>query len=317
MSKHSKSYYFFVADYCRIIVNILILLGIIFFVILLYNAFSKKRTNFNFLFKVMIHVMVCALLSIIGYLFNWTIKEKNNNEERTLLFGNEDDFLCKIQSIFLSYFQTTRESLLTSLTIIVFFSFKEYNIEKNKFKILIFIFCYGIPLISNSISLFFDGFGKNDLFCLTKLKKFGKTFGIIHFFYLILLLLINFALVLYIIYMDYKQGKEYEDWLVDEDNKSQLDIMNKSLKKIVFYPIAQIFSLIFPFIYRIGINSEKVGTNIKWAKISAIGNSFAGVLYTFIFIISNSIVLIKSTIEKNINKESENLISAELVKKKK
>ena len=233
MSEHSKTYYFFIADYCRIIVNILILLGIIFFVVLLYNAFSKKKTNFNFLFKVMIHVMVCALLSIIGYIFNWTIEEENSNEERTLLFGDEDDFLCRIQSIFLTYFQTARESLLTSLTIIVFFSFKEYNIEKYKFKIPIFIFCYGIPFTSNLISFIFDGFGKNDLFCFTKLKKFGKTFGIIHFFYLIVLLLVNFVLVGYIIYLDYKQGKQYEDWLIDDDNKSQ-NIMNKSLKKIIF-----------------------------------------------------------------------------------
>ena len=159
--------------------------------------------------------MICALLSIIGYIFNWKYKDENK-QKRVLLFGDEDDFLCKIQSIFLNYFQTARESLLTSLTIIVFFSFKNYNIEKMRFKILIFIFCYGIPFISNIICFISDGFAENDLFCFTRLKCFGKTFGIIHYLYLIFLSLSNLALVISIIILDHKQGKDYADWLIDE-----------------------------------------------------------------------------------------------------
>ena len=308
--EHSKLYYFLIADYCRIIVNILVLFGFIFFIIVLYKAFSKKESEFKLLFILMINVMICALLSILGYVFNWTIKYENKDENknekgRVLLFGDEDGFLCKAQSFFLTYFQTARESLLTSLTIIVFFNYKEHDVEKTKYKILIFLFCYGIPFISNIICFIFDGFGENDLFCFTKLEKFGKIFGIIHFLYLITLLVINLGLVSSIIYMDYRQGKKYENWLVD-DKSSKFAIINSSLKKIIFYPIAQIFALIFPSIYRIGNNSEKVGTSMKWAKIAAIGNSLSAVLYTLIFIISNNMVLEKDNKENNISKPSEN-----------
>ena len=177
--KHSKLYYFFLADYGRITVNILVSIGFILFIIVLYKAFSKKASDFKLLFIVMINIMICALLSIIGYIFNWKIKDENDH--RVLLFGDENDFLCRIQSIFLNYFQTARESLLTSLTIIVFFTYNEHDVEKTKYKILIFLFCYGIPLTSNIICFIFDGFTENDLFCFTRLKGFRKAFGIIHY----------------------------------------------------------------------------------------------------------------------------------------
>ena len=89
--------------------------------------------------------------------------------------------------------------------------------------------------------------------------------------------------------MDYKQGKDFEDWLVDEKS-SKFVIINSALKKIIFYPIAQIFALIFPSIYRIG---NKVGSSVNWAKTAAIGNSLSAVLYTLFFIISNNMVLDK------------------------
>ena len=221
---HSTLYLFFFADYCRIIVNILVFFGFIFFIIVLYKAFSKKKSEFTLLFIVMINVMICAILSILGYVFNWGIK-KEGNIGSVLLFGSENGFLCRIQSFFLTFFQTARESLLTSLTIIVFFNYKEHNVEKTKYKILIFLFCYGIPSISNILGFIFDGFGKNELFCFTGPKNYGKKFGIIHFLYLILLLFSKLVLVLSIIIMNYKQGKNYEDWLMDDKSSKFIIII--------------------------------------------------------------------------------------------
>ena len=308
MLEHSKLYYFFFADFCRITINILILIGFILFVILLHKAFSKKKSHFNLLFVVMINIIVCALLSIIGYIFNWKIIDNNGGEKkRILLFGNRDDFLCRIQSIFLNYFQTVRESLLTSLTIIVFINYKAHNTEKIQFKILIFSFCYGIPVISNIICFIFDGFGDNDLFCFTKDKGFGKAFGIIHYLYLLTLLITNLALVLSIIIMDYRQGKEYEDWLIDDEKASKCRIINPSLKKIIGYPIAQIVALIFPSIYRIG---NKVGTSTNWAKIAATGNSFSVILYTIIYFYSNKQVLNEEIQDNEANEANRELSSA-------
>ena len=300
MLEHSKLYYFFFSDFCRITVNILILIGFILFVILLHKAFSKKKSQFNLLFVVMINVIISALLSIIGYIFNWKIIDNNNEKKRILLFGNKDDFLCRIQSVFLNYFQTARESLLTSLTIIVFVNYKAHNVEKIQYKIIIFLFCYGVPVISNIICFIFDGFGDNDLFCFTKDKGFGKAFGIIHYLYLLTLLITNLALVLSIIIMDYRQGKDYEDWLIDDEKASKWRIINPSLKKIIGYPIAQIVALIFPSIYRIG---NKVGTSTNWAKIAAIGNSFSVILYTIIYFYSNKKVLNEEIQENEANKE--------------
>ena len=133
--KHSKAYYFFLADGCRITINILVLIGFILFIIVLYKAFNNKKKNFNLLFIVMIQVIISALLSIIGYIFNWKVKDEN--DIRVLIYGK---VLCRLQSIFLNYFQTTRESLLTSLTIIVFLQYKEHDVEKMIYKILIYFF---------------------------------------------------------------------------------------------------------------------------------------------------------------------------------
>ena len=299
--KHSKLYYFFLADYGRITVNILVLIGFILFIIVLYKAFSKKTSGFKLLFIVMINVMICALLSIVGYIFNWKIKDEN--DERVLLFGDKDGALCIIQSLFLNFFQTARESLLTSLTIIVFFTYLEHNVEKTKYKILIFLFCYGVPFASNILCLICDGFTENDLFCFTKVKGFGKTFGVIHYLYLIALALLNLGLVSSILIMDYKQGKKFEDWLDDEKgSKCCCVFIDPLLKKIIPYPFAQFAALTFPIIYRVG---NKAGNSVKWAKIAAIGNSFAAVFYTLIFFYFNKIVLDKDSKENNLNKQYE------------
>ena len=329
---HSKLYYFFLADECRITINFLVFIGFILFIIVLYKAFNKKKLNFNLLFIVMINVMVCALLSIIGYIFNWKIKDEHG--DRVLLFGKA---LCKTQSFFLNYFQTTRESLLTYLTIVVFLKYKKYEVETIKYIILMILFCYGIPSISNIISFIFDGFTENDLFCFTKVEGFGKTFGKIHYIYLSILTLINLTLVISIFLMDCKEGKKLENWLDDdssniadeledsanfENNREEIEktkfskcckciYIDPLLKKIIPYPIAQAIALTFPIIYRVG---NKAGNSVKWAKTAAIGNSSSAVLYTLIFFYFNKMVLDKENKDNkknniNVNKEMEKLIN--------
>ena len=302
-NQHSTLYNFFFSDYCRIIENIIVLIGIIFFIFVLYKAFSNKRSGFKILFIVMLNVMICANLSILGYLINWKVDAGNN--QRELLFGKKNGFICILQSTILTFFQTARESFLTNLTVIIFFDYKGYDVEKIHFKLFVFLYCYGIPFISNIICLSFDGYGENDLFCFTKGNNFGKAFGILHFSYLIFLLIVNQILVLYIIINDYKHSKNYEDWLDDEKSSKQIGIINSSLKKIIFYPLAQIFALIFPMIYRIGNSSENIKTNIIWAQIAAIGNSLSDILYTLIFFISNKMTFEKES-EYNINNEEDN-----------
>lgn len=294
--KHSKLYYFFLADDCRITINILVLIGFILFIIVLYKAFNNKKSIFNLLFIVIIEVIVCALLSIIGYLFNWKIKNENNI--RNLIFGKA---LCKIQSIFLNYFQTARESLLTSLTIICFLEYKKHDVKNIKYQILIHFFCYGIPFISNLICGICDGYTENDLFCFTRVEGFGRVFGIIHYLYLTALTICNLILVSTIIIMDYKEGKNLENWLDDGNSSSskcsQCVFIDPLLKKIIPYPFAQICALTFPIIYRVG---NKAGSSVNWAKIAAIGNSSSAILYTLIFFYFNKMVLDKDNKENNI-----------------
>ena len=302
-NKHSTFYNFFFSDYCRLIENIIVLIGIIFFVFVLYKAFSNKRSGFKILFIVMLNVMICANLSILGYLINWKVDV--GNDQRELLFGEKNGFTCILQSIFLTFFQTARESFLTNLTVIVLFDYKGYDVEKIYFRLYVFLYSYGIPFISNIICFSFKGFGENDLFCFTNKENFGRAFGILHFSYLIFLLIVNQILVLYIIINDYKHSKNYEDWLDDEKSSKQIGIINSSLKKIIFYPLAQIFALIFPMIYRIGNNAENIKTSIIWAKIAAIGNSLSAILYTLIFFISNKMTF-EEEFEGSINSDRGN-----------
>ena len=246
----------------------------------------------------MIQAIICALLSIIGYIFNWKVKD--GNDIRVLIFGKA---LCKLQSIFLNYFQKTRESLLTSLTIIVFLQYKEHNVEKMIYKILIYCFCYGIPSISNIICFICDGFTENDLFCFTRVKGFRKVFGIIHYLYLIALALCNLTLVFIIVYMDYKHGKTFEDWLDDEKgSKCCCIFIDPLLNKIIPYPFAQFAALTFPIIYRVG---DKAGSSVKWAKIATKGNSSTAVIYTLIFFYFNKIVWDKGSKKNSLNREYE------------
>ena len=93
---------FLYADKYRIIVNIILFFAIILFVILIYLVCSRKISSFSIIFKIMLNVMISALLSGKGYLFNW-----KNDDNANLILG--DGIICHIQSITLGLFQTSRK----------------------------------------------------------------------------------------------------------------------------------------------------------------------------------------------------------------
>jgi len=99
----SEIYQFFFAGGYRITVNIILFLSIISFGIFIYLVCSKKNSSFNIIFRIMLNVLISALLSGIGYLFNW--KKNEGIDEINLIF--ENDFVCKMQSVTLGLFQTS------------------------------------------------------------------------------------------------------------------------------------------------------------------------------------------------------------------
>lgn len=303
VEEQSSLYNFFFADFCRTTINALVFIGLILLIIILHKAYTIKNEKFSFVFIIMINVMICAILSIIGYIFNWQIYFDDSSHK--LLFGEVDGFLCRFQTFILGYFQTTRESLLTSLTIVIFCDYHEINIEEKKiFKYFIFILSYGIPLISNIIFLSIGGYGEMDLFCFTNSETIGKISVFLHLLYLILLILSNIVLVIIIVVKDKKQDNSNQDWLNETD--SIKGFQDSSVQKIAFYPIAQIICLILPITYRIGNSFGIVKTNLILAQITAIGNSLSSVLYALIFLITNRMTFAKAKkkkdeIEKPIN----------------
>ena len=301
---------FFFADEYRIIVNIILFLAIISFVIIIYLVCSKKNSSFSIIFKIMLNVMISALLSGIGYIFNWKKEDENN-------FIFEDGVMCKIQSIILGLFQTSRESFLVLLSFLIFLNYKNPNFNFDKYKtlfsIIINFFGYGIPLIANIIYIVSDGYGKSDLFCFTKKQKnngdindIGSTISIIHYTYIIFLVILNFYFTFYIIFHEVcKKNKEGNDLWEEEDNNS---CFNPLLNKLIYYPFAQIISLSGPIYYRIKAISNKPDTILKFpAGICAILNCFSTFLHTFIFALSNSLINCKKKEEEI--KENQKLIN--------
>ena len=298
-------YEFFFAGNSRIIVNIILFLAIISFGIFIYLVCSKKNSSFNIIFKIMLNVMISALLSGIGYLLNW----KGEND----FFGN--DITCKIQSVILGLFQTSRESFLVVLSFLIFLNYKNPNINLDKNKILItfmiYLFGYGVPLIANIIYIIIGGYGKSDLFCFTsKTNEFeGKLTSIIHYSYIIILVILNFYFTFYIISHEICcKNKEENDIWEEEDN---ISCFNPLLKRLIFYPFAQIISLSGPVYYRIMSISKMSGDLKDAAGICVILNCFSSFIHTFIFALSNNIINCKKNeeIKKNqnllLNKENE------------
>ena len=217
-------YEFFFADGYRLTVNIILFFAIISFGIFIYLVCSKKNSSFNIIFRIMLNVLISALLSGIGYLFNW---KKNEG----------------IDEINLGLFQTSRESFLISLSFLIFLNYKNpnINIDKNKkfIEIVIYLFGYGIPFIANIIYIIIEGYGKSDLFCFTIKKKdnydndIGNYISIIHYTYIIILVILNFCFTFYIISHEVccKNNEENDLW-GEEDN---IACFNPLLKRLIFY----------------------------------------------------------------------------------
>ena len=283
VEEHSSLFNFFFYDYCRIIINVLVFFGLIIFIVILYKAISnkEKKSEFKILFVILVHAMICTLLSVVGYLFNWKIEINN---ESKLLF--ESRFLCRIQSIFLIHFLTARENLLLYLTIIVLLYCLEKEIQKEKiFQWGFLILCYVIPILSCISCLIFGGYGEQELICLNNDNDFGTIFGFIHFIYLLIIIIANIILVVIIYFKDNEPENTNEVWLKQKDDLT-IEVQD-NFKKIKYYPIGQFASLIFAIVYRIGNISTKLGSSIVFAQIVAIGNSIASLTYALIFIITN------------------------------
>ena len=190
----------------------------------------------------------------------------------------------------LAIFQSSRESCLTLLTFLILINYLNEKIDldnKKKFyKIIIFLYSYGIPVIANIIYISIGAYGENHLFCYVKLNDKGAICGSIHFFYLFALLILNSIFTLFILIHDscIRKSNENEIWLEEKT------CINPLLKKIIFYPIAQVFSLGVPIIYRYGSFISKSDTIYKMAGIAAVSNSFSSFIYTLIFMASNNLL---------------------------
>ena len=200
----------------------------------------------------MINVMISSILSPLGYLLNWKIN-KENSKEKEILFGESMGFLCQSQSFILAFYQSTRETFLTLLTTIVFINYITQNNAINTklmFKIIILLIGYGISFIANLIYSLVGAFGESHLFCFTMLDTSGSTSicGTIHFTYIFILLILSLFFALYIIIIDCS-NKDDNLWTYDNKEEGKC-CMNSELKKIIFYPIDQIFSMSFIFYYR-------------------------------------------------------------------
>ena len=260
----------------------------------------------------MLNVLISALLSGIGYLFNW-----KNYEKKNLIF--ENGIMCTIQSVTLGLFQTSRESFLVVLSFLIFLNYKNpnFNIDKKKIliTIMIYLFGYGIPLIANIIYISIGGYGESHLFCFTKKDdnnkensdksdSNGDLIGIIHYIYIIILVILNFYFTFYIISHEVCcKNKEENDLWEEEDN---ISCFNPLLKRLIFYPFAQIISLSGPIYYRIMTYFfEKNGEMDYSAGICAILNCLSTFLHTFIFALSNNLLNCNKKEEEHI-KENKN-----------
>ena len=289
---NSKLFEYFFSDIYKILINIITLIGLILFIFVMYAASKKKSSHFQLLFIIMINVMVSSILSPLGYLLNWKVNKENSNGKK-LLFGESRGFLCQSQSFILAFFQSSRETFLTLLTTTVFINYicqSNSFINKLSFKIIILLIGYGIPFIANLTYSLVGAFGESHLFCFTKLDTSGSTTicGTIHFSYILFLLILSLFFTLYIIIKDFC-SKDYDPW-TDDDKEEKKCCIGSELKKIIFYPVAQIFSMGFIFYYRYRdyFTSEGIsGTTV--AGICAIINAISSVLYTFIFILSNNL----------------------------
>ena len=312
-------YNFFFADVWRIIIIIFIIISVILSFSALGITLSIKKKNqikFKLVYIIMINVMFTATLEPVSYLLNWV------DENRNLLFGDQDDFFCQAQGFSIGFFQSSREIFVTLISIISFISFKfgdVINIDESKLG-LIFVLLIGylIPLIENMIYLLKKGFGQSHLYCFTrnagKIEEinFAELCGTIHFSFVIALVIVNifFISFLFIETSCCKKEEKNEDvWF--KDNKKYC--INPMLKKIIFFPIAQIITMSLPVVYRfnsfISHNEERADAI---AGPAAVVNSVSSILYISVFVISNGIF---SNFRKEEDQRFSSDFSIELIEK--
>ena len=294
---NSTIYNFFLADGWRITIIILIIIATILFLFVLIKTLSKSK-KYTLVYKVMLNVMITAILNAVVLILNWVIYDDNNNDNKitsdennngTLLFGNETDFLCQFQAGSISATVTARETFVTLISVLSFISFKfgeDLYLYKSKLGLILVLFIgYLIPIIGNIIYYFTGSFGKTQYFCFIK----NKLLVTIHLSYMLFLLIISIIFITYLIIKTscHKIETEYEGWIND---KAEKNCINPILKKIIFFPIAQVFTncltLTFRFVDHY-IGSKDYSKLL--ARPAALVNSVSSILYTLVFAITNGI----------------------------
>ena len=287
---------FFFADIWRFAIILLIIIAIILLSFVFGKTFSRPQ-KFKLIFIVMLNLMITAILNSVGFILNW-VDEKNNK----LLFGKEDGFFCKAQSFMLFYFHASRETFVTLISIISFISFKfgyKFNIDKSKLSfILVFLVGYLNPLIANIIYVNIDVYGQGDYYCFTRgkyskgtneEKKNSRICGMVHTCYVMLLMIISISFISYLVIKttNCKKGSsDNSSWINDDDEKYCIHPM---LKKIIFFPIVQIFLNVVLLFYRIKDLIIDFNGVDYLARPAAALSSVSTISYTLIFAITNKI----------------------------
>ena len=296
--EHTPAYNFFFADAYRIAIMILIIIAIILFFLVIAKSFTKQR-KFKLMYIVMLNVIFTAIINAVGFLFNWVIY---GDKEKNLLFG---ETCCKIQSFILFFFHAARESFVTLISVVSFISFKfdeQFNNNKNKLGlIMVFLFGYLIPIITNIIYLSIGAYDQGHYFCFVNNKNpTSKVCGFIHTFYVIFLVIVSIILISYLVIKTANCNKEQNNnsWTDDDVEKH---CINPNLKKIIFFPIAQFCFNVVLLIYRIKylLDDDEKNEGSVEEGVAAVLSSLSSISYSIIFAITNGIFTNTNESSKN------------------
>ena len=285
---NSTTFKFFFADGWRIAILILIITAIILFLLVIIRTFSKPK-KFKLIFIVMINVMATAILNSAGFLLNWV------DENGKLLFGDEEGFFCQTESIVLFFSHTARETFVTLISVISFISFSfgdKFNLDNSKLSLIIVLLLgYLIPFIADIIYFNLKIFGQSHYFCFTRgsgdTVKIAKTCGSIHTYYVLFLVIVSASLIIYLVIATtfFSKEKINDAWANNENTKH---CISPILKKIIFFPIAQILANCIALSYRI-IDFNGTLNAQSLARPAAAISSISCISYTIIFAVTNGI----------------------------